>query len=478
METGLATYAHRVLLDTADLVDWTVAYPPGGDPSMLPGTIERSVQIGGDGRVSTDVELPRHRFFQLGNSTHCFPVHQLLCETGGTAIFHELVLHHMLRFCHLETGNSGLEAYRRELLFEYGPHAGEVERRLSASAPAGEYDRLLKQYPLIGRAVHYSNRIVCLNPFAASILRLRAGARPVVEIGHPLSPLDRVQAPPGDSIPGSPLIGMVGGNRPGRNLSKLIAALERLRLGSFPDAGLALAGSGYPPEGMPRFVGVTGRLEEPEYQGWIREMDVVVDVRSPHCGETSGSLLEAMRAGIPVVLSAGGSFNYLPSDAVLRIPEDSSVEGLAAALEHLLCRPRLMRSMGERASEWARDTGSRERLRTEWRSLLDSALTVEETPVARRQRALGAAWAEPQWGMRCVVDGTAVAWEFGGRYEISLPEGSMAPVYLTLEGSGAVECGTEHFDLTRSPSVLELDSTCLTIDGEGVLTQISWQVER
>jgi glycosyltransferase involved in cell wall biosynthesis len=478
METGLATYANRVLLNTVDLVDWTVAYPEGGDPSLLPGAIEGSVLIGRDGRLPIDLEMPPYRFYQLGNSTHCFPVLQLLYEIGGTAIFHELVLHHMLRFCHLETGDGDLEGYRRELLFEYGPSAEEIERRLSASAPADEYDRLLKQYPLIGRAVHHSDRIVCLNPFAASILRLRAGGRPVVEIGHPLSPLDRPEAPPEDRIPGSPLIGMLGGNRPGRNLSKLVAALERLRLGSYPDAGLALAGSGYSSEVMPGYVRVTGRLDEPEYQGWIREMDVVVDIRSPHCGETSGSLMEAMRAGIPAVLSAGGSFNHLPSDAVLRIPEEASGEGLAAALEFLLSRPRLMRIMGKRASEWAREIGSRERLRADWESLLYGTAPEESGRAYSSQTALAAAWADPPEGMRCALHGRAIAWEFRGTHSILLPEDSLAPVYLTLEGRGSLECGSDRIDLTEEPSVLELDSTSFVIDGEGLITQISWQVER
>lgn len=474
METGLATYAQRILSGTSDLVRWTVVYPSGGDPSLLPEGVSETVELDREGVPVSPGRIPRPRFHQLGNSPHCFPVHAMLLREGGTVVFHELVLHHMLRFCHLENGS--VAEYRRELRFEHGPAADAIERELSRRMPAEEYDLLLKRYPLIGRAINSSDRIVCLNEWAASRLRSRAGRRPVVVVGHPLSPVN--PAPPSEElVPGSPLIGMVGGNRPGRHLELVVRAVETLRTGRFTDAGLALVGSGYPgEESLPAFVRVTGRLEEDPYQGWIRRLDVVVDIRSPHCGETSGSLLEAMRAGVPAVVSAGGSFIHIPSDAVLRVPEDATAEALRAALEYLLRNPGLARAVGEAASRWASDVGSMERLRSDWRKLLEPGGTTDGPRVIRfpEQRARAAAWLGPGRGMEMDTDGAAVGWRFSGRCEIDLPDDAGPPILVTACGEGRIEGAGRSGRLREEAAVFELAGGPVVLEGRGMVTQVSW----
>lgn len=460
MQTGLATYALRVLESTADFVDWTVAYPRGSDPSTLPADV-RSLPI----EDLEEYNLPVARIFQIGNSPHCFPVVQALYKFGGTALFHETVLHHMLRHCYLESNR--MEEYRRELVFCYGPAAEVVEKDLAdGNIPVTDYDRKLKRYPLIGRALHASHSAVCLNSYAASIINKSYPEGRVLSIGHPLSPLPELEIP---SRPFSLCLGMVGNNHPGRNLESIIEAVEFIR-NDIPDTGLILIGGNYPDE-LPEWVRKTGRLDEKEYQGWIRTLDYVLDVRHPTCGETSGSLLEVLRAGIPSIVTATGSFNNLPSDVVIRVPPDSIVQGIRTAILLLESRPDIRNTLSERGASFARDTGSKERLERDWKRVL--RLAGKPPAVFSTQEnhgSLSPAWHETQTGFTRDLNTAPVTWKFSGMAELEGPDNSTGAL-VTAWGEGTVGS----IELESEPSVINLDGRIIRFSGNGWVSNVIWK---
>ena len=62
--------------------------------------------------------------------------------------------------------------------------------------------------------------------------------------------------------------------------------------------------------------------------------DVLVNLRSPTMGETSGSVIRALSLGKPMLVSDIGWFSEIPDGAALRIPVDEyEVPTIAAALE-------------------------------------------------------------------------------------------------------------------------------------------------
>jgi glycosyltransferase involved in cell wall biosynthesis len=67
--------------------------------------------------------------------------------------------------------------------------------------------------------------------------------------------------------------------------------------------------------------------------------DVLVNLRYPTMGETSGSVIRALALGRPLLVSDVGWFGELPDDAVLKVPVDdfevATIEGaLGLAVEH------------------------------------------------------------------------------------------------------------------------------------------------
>ncbi len=460
IQSGLATYALRVLENTSDFVDWTVAYTDGSDPLSLPAGI-RSMPV----EELEEDRLPDARIFQIGNSPDCFPVVQALYRYGGTALFHELVLHHMLRYSYLDSNR--MEDYRRELVFCYGPVAESVEKDLAdGNIPLNEYDRKLKRYPLTGRALHASHSAVCLNSYAASILKRSYPEGRVISIGHPLSPLPQMDIL---AKPFSLCFGMVGTNHPGRNLECLIEAVALLR-DDFPDAGLILIGGNYP-ESLPEWVRRTGRLDEKEYQGWIRTLDYVFDVRHPACGETSGSLLEAMRAGIPSIVTASGTFINLPSDAVIRVPVDNIVQGIRSAVILLEARPELRNSLSNKAASYAEDTGCEERLAGDWKRVLSLAgKPPEDDYRAIAGNSISPAWHESPAGFKRDLDTLPVTWTFSGTAEMEAPLDASGAT-LTAWGEGTVNgCA-----LSSEPSIITVTGREIHFCGRGWISNVIWK---
>ncbi len=343
LETGLATYAARILAITRDTVDWTVAFTAGSE--ALPGfrCIPLSgLDLGGSG-------LPAQRVFQLGNSTHCSGVFHALRRWGGAGIFHETNFHHILR--HMADTTGDWAEYRRHLEYDYGPDAERVARLMGRPAESREeYDGRLRTHPLFKRVTSWCSAIACLNNRARSTLVAAGFDRGITMLGHPLDPLPDRMAPVSNRPSEELVVGVAGGFGYGRGWQHALSVVSALRAGR--DAVLLAVGAGWPDPGLP-WVRVTGRLPEAEYQSMLRTFHIALDLREGSCGETSGSLLELLRASVPTIISDSGAFTDIPSGAVLRVSTHDLPDSATAAAHYLLSNPSLMEELASRGAAYA-----------------------------------------------------------------------------------------------------------------------------
>jgi glycosyltransferase involved in cell wall biosynthesis len=98
-----------------------------------------------------------------------------------------------------------------------------------------------------------------------------------------------------------------------------------------------------------------------EYQGehdlWqlLADSDMIVSLRWPTMGETSGMAIRALSLGKPLVVSDVGWFSELPDSVVAKVPVDEfEVATLAAVLELLAEDDGLRERMGAAAAEYVR----------------------------------------------------------------------------------------------------------------------------
>jgi glycosyltransferase involved in cell wall biosynthesis len=96
-------------------------------------------------------------------------------------------------------------------------------------------------------------------------------------------------------------------------------------------------------------VSITGWADDALFRQYLNAADVAVQLRTLSRGETSGTVLDAMCHGVPVVANANGTMAFLPREAALVLGEDFTDEQLAHALESLHADAAKRRAMGQAA---------------------------------------------------------------------------------------------------------------------------------
>lgn len=113
--------------------------------------------------------------------------------------------------------------------------------------------------------------------------------------------------------------------------------------------------------GLEDAVTVTGYLSDDEFDGVIQLSDVVLNLRFPSMGESSGTLYKAMARGKACIVSNYGQFAELPDDACWKInPDELEVPELVAALAELLRDSGLSHTLGENAKHYVQRFSSYE----------------------------------------------------------------------------------------------------------------------
>jgi glycosyltransferase involved in cell wall biosynthesis len=312
--SGIADYSTLLLPALRERVDVVVAAPGKRAPAA-------------------DVAL-----YHIGNDpdAHGWIV-DALYERPGVVVLHEYVLHHLVAGITIGRGNGRgyLDAMEREL--------GVAGRLLAL----GVLDNLLpllwetqpERFPLSGTILDHATGLIVHSDYVAQRARETGYAGPLWRIPHPVWPA--TPATPAPDVAGDPLIGCFGFLNMNKRIPQLLeafAALRRVR----PGARLLLvgaAGERFDVERRLERLGLTDGVERidyvPEERMWslMAACDVLVNLRYPTMGETSGSVVRAMSIGKPLIVSDVGWFAELPDDAVLKVPVDEfEVATLEAAL--------------------------------------------------------------------------------------------------------------------------------------------------
>lgn len=82
-------------------------------------------------------------------------------------------------------------------------------------------------------------------------------------------------------------------------------------------------------------ISITGFAPRDVFEDFLAATDVAVQLRTLSRGETSGTVLDCLAHGVPVVINANGSMAEYPDDVLVKIPDEFAVSELIHALEKL-----------------------------------------------------------------------------------------------------------------------------------------------
>ncbi|WP_161600904.1 glycosyltransferase family 4 protein [Teichococcus oryzae] len=121
---------------------------------------------------------------------------------------------------------------------------------------------------------------------------------------------------------------------------------------------------------------ITGYVDEATLNAHVSACDVLVNLRFPSVGESSGSLARAFSAGRCCLVTDTASYRELPREAVVHLPLMSPVPSLVAALVALYRDPALLRAIGENARRFAETTLSLETVGRQYRDAIEAAAEI------------------------------------------------------------------------------------------------------
>jgi len=303
---------------------------------LLPALRERiEVVVAEPGKraPAADVAL-----YHLGNDpdAHGWIV-DALGKRPGVIVLHEYVLHHLVAGVTIGRGHGRayLDAMEREL--------GVAGRLLGL----GVLDNLLpllwetqpERFPLSGVYLDQATGLIVHSHYVERRARETGYGGRIWRIPHPAWPHGEIE--PATDVDGEPLYGCFGFLNMNKRIPQLLEAFASLRRRR-PGAKLLLVGAAGERFDVGRRLERLGLTEGVELLDYVSEermwslmaaCDVLVNLRYPTMGETSGSVIRALSLGRPLVVSDVGWFSELPDDVVLKVPVDEyEVATLEAAL--------------------------------------------------------------------------------------------------------------------------------------------------
>jgi len=293
--------------------------------------------------------------YQIGNNAWHDFVYETALQVPGVVVMHESNLHHLIT--DLTIKRNDWDAYVRECEYAGGKPAREFAERVRKLEVGPDYEGL----PMTRRLLETARGVVVHSHFMEEEIRAAGYSGPIAVIPHgawiPEADRHAWRHKLGlDEI--TPLIGIFGFLKPYKRIAESLRAFRRVvRLS--PNTKMILVGEPHPEfplEALIRSLGLSANVRVlgftpiGDFVGYLGACDIVLNLRFPTVGESSGTLLRALGLGKAVMVSDVGSFQEFPDDVCLKIPVGAGEEDLIFEyLNLLVSRPQVAQALGQRA---------------------------------------------------------------------------------------------------------------------------------
>jgi SAM-dependent methyltransferase/glycosyltransferase involved in cell wall biosynthesis len=340
-ETGTADYAAGLISELKKIVDLQVfeRAPLRFNPDAFDGLI-----------------------YQIGNNPFHAEAYEMALKYPGIVVLHEINIHDLIKGL-THDDESG---YFREVVYELVGHEPEdlPSSRLIERGPQS------RAFMMKRRLLSRSKGCIVHSRFAADEVR-RAGFNgnlACIPHGSLIQQMDGADWRNRLGIGrDQPVVGMFGYQRPDKLACDCLLVFARV-LQRVPDAHMLIAGKPHPEVPLEERIATLG-LEDNVHllgfqmlsnlDGLIAACDVVLNLRSPTFGETSGTMMRAFGLGRTVVVSNNGANRDLPDHICAKIPVDEYQDRVVEeCLDWLLSDRRITDEIGAAAQQWVRDTCS------------------------------------------------------------------------------------------------------------------------
>jgi glycosyltransferase involved in cell wall biosynthesis/SAM-dependent methyltransferase len=296
--------------------------------------------------------------YQVGNNGYHDFVYETALRHPGIVVMHESNLHHLIADLTIRRDN--WDAYVNECAYNGGDRARAFAERVRKLEVGPDYEGL----PLTRRILESARGVIVHSHFMEAEIRAAGFQGPVAVIPHgawiPEADRNAWRHKLGlDEV--TPLIGIFGYLKPYKRIAESLRAFRRLvRL--VPNARMIMVGEPHPEfpleqmirtMGLSAHVRILGFAPIGDFVGYLAACDIVLNLRYPTVGESSGTLLRSLGLGKAVLVSEIGSFAEFPEDVCLKVPVGVGEEDLIFEyLNLLVSRPEVAQALGAHARDY------------------------------------------------------------------------------------------------------------------------------
>lgn len=342
------------------------------------------LEVFADGDRPFDASRFDVALYHLGNNPYHGFVYEAALRHPGVIVMHESNLHHLI--ADLTIRRNDWDAYLRECEYEGGPEALAYARRVQALEVGPDYEGVR----MTRRALESARGVIAHSQFMVDEMRAAGFDGPIARIPHgawiPEASRNAWRYRLGIDE-STPLIGVFGFLKPYKRIAESLRAFRRL-LRVTPAAKMILVGEPHPDFplqplihslGLSAAVRVMGFTPIEDFTGYMAACDIVLNLRYPTVGESSGSLLRALGLGKAVLVSDVGAFREFPDDVCLKVPVGAGEEDLIFEYLNLLAsRPDVARGLGERAARYVKEECNWDRVAHLYAAFLQSVVEGKE----------------------------------------------------------------------------------------------------
>ena len=335
-------------------------------PRATPPGSPRVIALGDGPHDSQPGDL--HRFDQIVYNMgdhyghHC-RIYEVLRQRPGIVVLHDLVMRDFFRGYYL-TKHKDPHALACHLAYSEGAEAGPMVRAVRHGRHVEDMDDPLRlKFPMFKSVLHRCLGVVVHSEYTRARVAAACPA-PVEKLDFPLfgPAVPHARAAPAPRAPHTDRVrlltfGHLNHNKQIHTVIDCIAASDCLRanveytiVGQGSHEFVGQLQKAIKRNGLSDAVRLAGRLSDDGLWDMLARTDVVVNLRNPHCGESSASLLDALLAGAATVVWNHGFYAEFPDDVVCKI---SSSDELQHSLERLCRDPKLRARMGDEARRHA-----------------------------------------------------------------------------------------------------------------------------
>ena len=338
LENGIADYAAELLPRLASARATTVVIddhvpqpqvPTGCELIRLAEYVARADEFARDDHL-----------YQVGNNPDHIYLIPWLLRRPGIVVLHDVSLHHLMDQATLRHGD--LAGYSAVLELEYGA-AGRL------LAEQFEQHRwrtrsMFFELPLTRELLARARAVIVHSLYAATKVGAQQADLPVELVRHHVA-LPALRAGTDGArerarealevADDTVLLVSLGFVTRAKQIDVTLRFLANHRA-SLPPMRYIIAGQDSPEDfdvralitslGLEDIVEITGYVAEPDFYRYVAASDIVVNLRYPSGGETSGTLIRALGAGACLVVNDIGSFAEYPDDVCAKVPVDSGVD--------------------------------------------------------------------------------------------------------------------------------------------------------